>query len=200
MFTAICPHCGLYQTEKQVRFAGGQGIARCMACGGEYAYRALPLFIVLGASGTGKTTLALRLQREQDRIIVLDGDLLWRQEFLGEGNAAFFSVWMNLALNISQCGKPVLLTMGGKPDDFLNNPQARFFPAIHVLGLCAQEEDLAARLRARPSWRNSASEEFLESMLRYNAAVRQLAPALDTSRRDERACAQEIMDFVQQRV
>lgn len=59
-----------------------------------------------GASGTGKSTLALRLQRPETEFLPLDGDLLWRQEFAGQGNGAFFTMWMQTALNASQGGKP----------------------------------------------------------------------------------------------
>lgn len=196
MFIAICPHCGLYQTPKQTSFSNGKGYVRCMTCGNEYSYRALPLYVMLGASGTGKTTLALELQRVQNSFIVLDGDLLWRQEFMGQGNEEFFALWMNMALNISQCGKPVLLAMGGMPDDFMNNRNAKFFPSVHVLGLCADEEDLVSRLTSRPAWRASASDEFIESMRTYNRAVSGLAPSLNTTNNSIDDCVRYIKDFV----
>lgn len=196
MFIAICPHCGLYQTPKQTSFSNGKGYVRCMTCGNEYTYRALPLYVVLGASGAGKTTLALELQRQQTNFIVLDGDLLWRQEFMGQGNEEFFALWMNMALNISQCGKPVLLTMGGMPDDFLNNRNAMFFPAVHILGLWADEEDLVCRLKARPAWRSAASDPFIQSMRTYNRAVSTLAQTLNTTSNSVDDCVGYIKDFV----
>lgn len=196
MFLSVCPHCGLYQTEKAVRFLGRRGIVRCAACGGEHEYLALPLFIALGASGTGKSTLALHLQGKTADFLPLDGDLLWRQEFASQGNGAFFSMWMQTALNISQGGKPVLLFLGGMPEDFLQNPMAAFFPAVHVLGLYADEEDLVARLRARPAWRNSAQASFLASMRTYNAAVSRLQPSINTSRAPLEDCARALCDFV----
>ena len=195
MFLSVCPHCGLYQTKKTVRFLGRRGVVRCEECGGEHEYLALPLFVVLGASGTGKSTLALRLQRPETEFLSLDGDLLWRQEFAGKGNGTFFTMWMQTALNASQGGKPVMLFLGGMPQDFLENPMAAFFPAVHVLGLYADEEDLVARLRARPDWRGSAREEFLDAMRAYNAAVAQLRPALNTSRAPLEDCAKALRDF-----
>lgn len=195
MFLSVCPHCGLYQTKKTVRFLGRRGVVRCEECGGEHEYLALPLFVVLGASGTGKSTLALRLQRPETEFLPLDGDLLWRQEFAGQGNGAFFTMWMQTALNASQGGKPVMLFLGGMPQDILQNPMAAFFPAVHVLGLCADEEDLVARLRARPAWRSSAHEDFLDAMRAYNAAVAQLRPALNTSRASLEDCARALRDF-----
>ena len=151
--------------------------------------------LIAGASGTGKSTLALRLQRPETEFLPLDGDLLWRQEFAGQGNDAFFTMWMQTALNASQGGKPVMLFLGGMPQDILQNPMAAFFPAVHVLGLCADEEDLVARLRARPAWRSSAHEDFLDAMRAYNAAVAQLRPALNTSRASLEDCAKALRDF-----
>lgn len=64
-----------------------------------------------------------------------------------------------------------------------------------MLGLCADEEDLVARLRARPAWRSSAHEDFLDAMRAYNAAVAQLRPALNTSRASLEDCARALRDF-----
>ena len=104
-------------------------------------------------------------------------------------------MWMQTALNASQGGKPVMLFLGGMPQDILQNPMAAFFPAVHVLGLYADEEDLVARLRARPAWRSSAHEDFLDAMRAYNAAVAQLRPALNTSRAPLEDCARALRDF-----
>ena len=97
MFVAICPGCGMYKTKKSVTIEGNKGVSTCLECGHVHEFRAMPLYVVLGASGTGKSTLALHLQSTQQRLIALDGDLLWRAEFALQGNEAFFSMWMNLA-------------------------------------------------------------------------------------------------------
>ena len=193
MFVAICPGCGLYQTEKDVTICGDKGKSVCRVCGHVHEFRAVPLYVVLGASGTGKSTLALHMQSTQQQVIALDGDLLWRQEFVSQGNDAFFSMWMNLVLNISQAGKPVMLFMGGLPESFIDNACAKYFSSVTVIGLCAQEEDLIARLQARPAWRGSAKPEFLESMKRYNAQVMQHSLTLNTTGKTVAQCAEELL-------
>lgn len=200
MFLSVCPGCGLYQTEKAVRFAGARGFVRCKSCGYEHEYFAPPLFVAVGASGTGKSTLALALQKPETAFLPLDGDLLWRPEFASAGNGAFFSLWMQLALNVAQGGKPALLFMGGLPRDFRENPMAAFFPAVHTLALCCDEEDLVSRLRARPAWRGSGGEEFLASMRRYNAALARETPSLNTSRHTLDECASLLRAFVEKRL
>lgn len=193
MFVAICPGCGQYQTKKSVIVNGDKGVSTCCACGHQHAFRAMPLYVVLGASGTGKSTLALHLQSTQQEIIALDGDLLWRAEFNAQGNAAFFSMWMNLALNIAQTGKPVMLFTGGLPEDFLKNDCAKYFSSVTVIGLCAEEKDMVARLKARPAWRGSAQEAFIDSMRAYNAKVMQHDLTLNTTGKTVAQCAAELV-------
>lgn len=176
MFLSVCPHCGLYQTKKTVRFLGRRGVVRCEECGGEHEYLALPLFVVLGASGTGKSTLALRLQRPETEFLPLDGDLLWRQEFAGQGNGAFFTMWMQTALNASQGGKPVMLFLGRHAAGHPAKPHGGLFPGgARARPLCGRGGPRRPPARAA-AWRSSAHEDFLDAMRAYNAAVAQLRP------------------------
>ena len=41
----------------------------------------LPLFIVSGASGVGKTTMCEILFRRETKYIVMESDILWKEEF-----------------------------------------------------------------------------------------------------------------------
>ena len=193
MFVAICPGCGSYHTEKDVSIDGSRGVSTCLECGHVHEFRAMPLYVVLGASGTGKSTLALYLQSTQQELVALDGDLLWRAEFASQGNDAFFSMWMNLALNIAQAGKPVMLFTGGLPENFIGSECAKYFSSVTVVGLCAQEEELVARLRARPAWRGSANEAFIDSMRVYNRQVMQHEHTLNTTGKTVAQCAEELL-------
>lgn len=195
MFTAICPGCGMYKTEKAVRITGNKGESTCAECGHVHEFRAMPLYVVIGASGTGKSTIALHMQQTQQEVLALDGDLLWRSEFAGGELRAYFDMWMQMALNMTQCGKPVMLFMGGLKEDYLESGYAKYFAAVNVLGLYAEEDDLAERLRARPAWRGSAKEEFIENMKKYNATLREYKTTLCTSGRSVAECAQRLMEW-----
>jgi adenylate kinase family enzyme len=41
----------------------------------------LPLFIVAGASGAGKTTVCRLISPRYEAVVALDMDILWRAEF-----------------------------------------------------------------------------------------------------------------------
>jgi DNA-directed RNA polymerase subunit RPC12/RpoP len=55
----ICVNCGLYRPDKIVDPTGPYAI--CPECGHRHLFRALPLFIVSGASGAGKSTVCHHL-------------------------------------------------------------------------------------------------------------------------------------------
>ncbi|MDR3615517.1 MAG: hypothetical protein P4L53_18300 [Candidatus Obscuribacterales bacterium] len=72
----VCPKCGEYSDEKLISSDGGFAI--CQTCKHEHPFLRLPLLIITGASGTGKSTVALKLVAEQSAVICLDRDILWR--------------------------------------------------------------------------------------------------------------------------
>src|SRR3712207_7603919 len=47
------------------------------------------------------------------------------------------------------------------------SPERRLFSKIHYLGLVCDDEVLAARLRARPSWRDT-SDAFIAEHVKFN--------------------------------
>ena len=58
----------------------------------------LPLFIVSGASGVGKTTMCEILFRRETKYIVMESDILWKEEFnTPEDNyRKFRELWMTM--------------------------------------------------------------------------------------------------------
>jgi hypothetical protein len=78
----VCPGCGGYSVDKRVEPTSRMlAVAVCPACGHRHPFRRLPLFIVTGASGTGKTTVGLRLGAALSECVVLDSDILWSTPF-----------------------------------------------------------------------------------------------------------------------
>ena len=55
----ICPQCGDYSEEKTIDTSGPFAI--CPSCGYAHPFKRLPLFVVTGASGSGKSTIGLAL-------------------------------------------------------------------------------------------------------------------------------------------
>ncbi|HJS18435.1 MAG TPA: hypothetical protein VJ785_06790 [Anaerolineales bacterium] len=58
MFNA-CHQCGLYRADKLIDPSGPYAI--CPECGYKHAFRQLPLLIVSGTSGAGKSTVCQAL-------------------------------------------------------------------------------------------------------------------------------------------
>jgi UDP-N-acetyl-D-mannosaminuronic acid transferase (WecB/TagA/CpsF family) len=101
-------------------------------------------------------------------------DSLWRPEFvtLEDGYHPYRNLWLRLAKNIGQNGRPVLLVGSALPDQFEACPERRYFSTLYYLALVADDAILEQRLRARPSWRQSATAEVLTRMLAFNRWLR----------------------------
>jgi hypothetical protein len=70
----VCPGCGQYSVEKAIDPVGP--FAVCPSCGYRHRFLQLSLFVVIGASATGKTTICLALQPSLPECVVLECDVL----------------------------------------------------------------------------------------------------------------------------
>jgi hypothetical protein len=146
--------------------------AICPECGYKHPFKQLPLLVVGGASGAGKTTLWLHLLGQVSRAVLLDSDILWRPEFdTPETNyREFFELWLRVCKNISQSGWPVVLfgAGAGVPENIENCIERRYFSKVHYLALVCADETLSERLRQRPAWRGTREKAFIEENIRFN--------------------------------
>jgi len=164
-----CFNCGLYHADKVIDRDGPYAI--CPECGHKHSFLQLPLLIVAGASGVGKSTVSQQLTGRVREAIVLEADILWRAEFNKpeDGYREFFETWLRMCKNISQSGRPVvLLCAGGIPENVEGCVERRYFSAVHYLALTSEEEDLAERLRKRPTWRKCNDGAYIEEQVRFN--------------------------------
>jgi adenylylsulfate kinase-like enzyme len=171
----VCPGCGEYSDERTIDPAGPFAI--CPHCGHRQRFLRVPLFVITGASGTGKSTLAISLARETRDWVCFDTDILWRSEFdtPEDGYQAFRNLALRVARNISQAGRPVVLMAGGTPDQFEASPERRYFSEVHYLALVCDDSVLVDRLQARPAWRMSDSPEVIEQERSFNRWLRENA-------------------------
>jgi DNA-directed RNA polymerase subunit RPC12/RpoP len=173
----VCAGCGKYHADKEIDPTGPYAI--CPDCGHRHAFRRLPLLVVAGASGAGKSTVGRCLIDKIDEAIVLDADILWRPEFdtPEDGYNDFFETWLRLCKNISQSGMPVvLLCAGGIPEKIEGCVERRYFSDVHYLALTSEEADLADRLRRRPAWRGSHDEAYIRDQVRFNRWLKEIGP------------------------
>lgn len=165
----VCAQCGLYHADKEIDSVNS--VAICPECGHKYPFRQLPLLLICGPSGAGKSTIVRRLSRDITAAVMLEGDILWQSEFATpeDNHRRFFETWLRVAKNISQAGRPVVLFIAGAlPSNVEPCIERRYFSQTHYLSLVCDNDVLADRLRQRPSWRESGSEQFINDNIAFN--------------------------------
>jgi energy-coupling factor transporter ATP-binding protein EcfA2 len=145
----ICQSCEAWMTP--VVDADHQ-IVRCSVCEHQQVHRFLPLFIVTGPSGAGKTTIVPALQQLLPTWDVFETDILWDSG--GDWKMAHCN-WLRIAQHIAQrpIGNPTILCGTILPDRIADCPSLPLFSAVHWLALLCEPATLAERLRRRPAWR-----------------------------------------------
>ena len=133
----ICSNCGNYEWDKEIT---GDKL-RCPKCGAEWKFISMPLFILTGCSGVGKTTTAMELMRKKTDFVVLDADIFtgyvdWDSE---ESCNDWVEMIENLSKDIMQSGKPVLWTMAGCLDRLPKAYNSRYFSEIKCLALVCED-------------------------------------------------------------
>lgn len=166
----VCAHCGRYRDDQIIDPSGPYAI--CPECGCQQPFKYLPLMVVGGASGSGKSVVCRSLLAQNPDAVLLDSDILWRPEFNTPENhyREFFETWLRVCMNIHQSGRPVILFGAGfgVPENLESCVARRYFPRIYYHALVCAPAELEKRLRERPVWRGSAEPEFLEAQINFN--------------------------------
>jgi len=171
----VCTRCGAYHADKFIDPDGPYAL--CPECGHAQPFRRLPLLCVGGPSGGGKSAICGVLVGQVDEAVFLEGDILWRPEFAqpADDYRSFFEMWLRVAKNVSQSGRPVVLFGAGMgvPSNIESCVERRYFSQVHYLALVCEDEVLAARLRERPAWRNAGDPEWIPDQVHFNQWFRQ---------------------------
>jgi len=166
----VCFQCGMYHADKIIDPSGPFAI--CPECGYQHRFRYLPLIIVSGASGTGKSTVCNHLTGRYQESVLLDSDILWRPEFNipNDNYREYFETWLRLCKNISQSGRPVVLfgAGAGVPENLEGCIERRYFSSIRYLALVCSDEILSERLQQRPAWRGTRDLKYIEDHQQFN--------------------------------
>lgn len=147
----VCFQCGVYHADKTIDPSGPFAI--CPECGFNHHFLLLPLFIVSGASGAGKSTVCHALLGRLPNAVLLDSDIIWCPEFnTPEDNYRdFFETWLRVHKNISQAGRPVVLfgAGAGVPDNIEPRIERRYFAFVEHLALVCDDTVLSNSRAAR---------------------------------------------------
>lgn len=154
----ICPRCGNYAWDKRV---AGTTI-ECPKCGHRWPFRKLPLFLLSGCSGVGKTTTAQAIMQRAVDFVTLDADMF--HDMLPTETEKIEQM-LSLSRNIAQSGRPVLWTKAGGLDYFGSTYNRQFFTDIHCLALVCEETELRRRMT---EGRHITDQAWLDSSAEYN--------------------------------
>ena len=202
----VCHNCGLYRSDKVIDPAGPFAI--CPECGHKHPFRMLPLLLVSGASGAGKSSVCQTLLGKMENAVLLDGDIIWRAEFNtpDDNYRDYFETWLRLAKNISQSGRPVVSFGAGMgvPANIEPCIERRYFSTIHYLALICDDEVLAQRLKARPAWRGSSEEAFVARQMQFNRWFKEkgnrYASLIDTTSLTLETTAEQIQSWILEKI
>lgn len=171
-------------------------VLRCARCGAEQRVPALPLFVVTGASGAGKTTVTGPLRRLLPDCAVFEVDLTLQLAALGW--EIWRDSWLRVAHGEALHGRVTVLCGSLMPDQLDAVPARKLLGPIHFCDLDCPDEVLAARLRARPSWRHSALEAAIAEHQRFAGWLRtNIQPCFDTSAQAPAETAAQIATWVE---
>lgn len=203
----ICSNCGEYHVDKIIEPKGPY--AKCPSCGHPHQFKQLPLFIITGASGVGKTSVCRELANTSTQTIAIESDILWRNEFNCPDNdyREYREMWLRLCKNISQAGKPVVLCGSAVPSQFEDCNERRYFSQLYYLALTCNDDLLKERLKKRPSLRNCNSDEFINGHIQFNNwfiknAEKSLPQItlLDTSHDSIKTSVENIINWISERI
>jgi 2-phosphoglycerate kinase len=164
----VCPSCGDYRADRGIEPEGVY--AKCANCGFRHKFLRLPLFILTGASGVGKSNVCLKLAARIKDVVVMESDILPHSEFdqPQTNYREYRETWLRVCKYISQAGKPVVLCGVAEPTQFEQCIERRYFSELHYLALICNEQIHASRLQNRPMWSGSSRDKFIKEQVRFN--------------------------------
>jgi gluconate kinase len=188
----FCMQCGpgaALQPDRQA------DLLRCPRCGAERRLPGHPLFVVAGASGTGKSAIVEPLHHRLAGCEVFEADVILHVAALGWDT--WRNTWLQLAHAVALNGRATVLCGSLLPEHLEGLPGRRLVGQIHFCNLDCPDAVLADRLRARPAWRGWTEERIIEQQ-RFAATLRaRIRPSFDTGMLGTDEVADRVAEWVQ---
>ncbi len=200
----VCHNCAEFSDKKKLSSDGKHLV--CPLCNYEQEFLRLPLFIITGASGSGKSTVWREILYDKNKpdVVMLESDLLWRKGFAESEKQDYRDLWLDVCCHISQSGRPVALFGSATPSEFENSFNRQYFTTIHYLVLTCAREELKRRLQNRPDWRFSNREEITKIHLDWNQwflnnakTADPLYTILDTTEKNYKETARQVTEWIE---
>jgi len=141
--------------------------------------------------------------------VILESDILWGAFPADPENnyRDYRNLWLRVAKNVGQSGRPVVLCGTATPEQFEACPERRYFSTLHYLTMICDDQILEDRLKQRPVWRQSGSTESIKGMIQFNRWLREHASStyppmtlLDTSHRSISETVRDVTQWLRQRL
>jgi hypothetical protein len=107
----------------------------------------------------------------------MESDILWGAFPAKPENdyRDYRNMWLRVAKNIGQAGRPVVLCGTALPEQFETCPERRYFSTLYYLAMVCDDSLLRERLQQRPQWRGSGSDDVVERMVQFNRWLKEHA-------------------------
>jgi broad-specificity NMP kinase len=172
-----CENCGKYSADKIISDNGDY--MTCKFCGYKQSIKRLPLFIITGTSGVGKSATSQGLYKTKSNVIVMESDILWNNAFNDPENdyRKYRELWLRMCKNISQGGKPVVLCGCSLPAQFESCTERRYFSNLYYLAIVCDDNILKKRLEKR----NLRDNDYINNSISFNKWLKENADSTKPS-------------------
>ena len=163
----------------------------------------VPLFIVTGAKGSGKTAVIKELRRIMPDYVVFDYDDIIpfiRDDFDKLDKHQLQNIWLRVARDIAESGRITILCGIIRPHNIETCEDFHYFSHIYYLLLHCDDETREKRLRKRKKmtdkkiqYNNNIAQWFLEIADKSTPPM----PIVDTSKTDVTKVAEQIREWIE---
>lgn len=194
----FCYECGRF-TVKRRELAHGTGTFACMDCGCQWKpIRVLPLFIVTGASGVGKSAIIEPLQHRLKEYGVFDKDQIWANNW-----DMVFNNFFRIASALAQGDKKTVIVGTILPEHLEGLSDRDLVGEIYYINLHTDDLTRKQRLMTRRKW-GPPNEEFIQAHARFatqllldaNTKFGHPMPTIDTTFQSPEEIAEQVAGWV----